>query len=205
MGSAERHLPRRAELGSAAAAKPLAELERLLASASTDERSSTLGTQLNAALRGAARIEQRRALADLLVKSLDAKRFGDLADESGTTCREVAIETLIQLGYPYALEVSPEDLEYLRTRRGPAWKKWARWAPALVFPAAAAQVALQPLAYSPSTVVAAGASTLAAIALVPRLGKLRLWASRLMLPLGATAGALWYLDGVAPALALGAT
>jgi hypothetical protein len=60
-----------------------------------------------------------REVADLLLQLLESGRLEGLEDAEGRTCRGVAVETLVGLGYPYALEVRPEDLEYLRTQARP--------------------------------------------------------------------------------------
>src|SRR5205085_159839 len=55
-----------------------------------------------------------RATADFLLAQLDAKAFGALVDSNNFSCRAAAVEALLSLGYPFALEVNPEDLEHLR-------------------------------------------------------------------------------------------
>jgi hypothetical protein len=73
---------------------------------------------------GAARINQQldtleaggsgRQVADLLHELLESGRLAGLEDAEGRTCRAAATEALLRLGYPFALEVRPEDLEHLR-------------------------------------------------------------------------------------------
>jgi hypothetical protein len=55
-----------------------------------------------------------REVADLLQQLLESGRLAGLADAGGRTCRAAAIEALTRLGFPYALEVRPEDLDFLR-------------------------------------------------------------------------------------------
>ncbi len=55
-----------------------------------------------------------RALADALVRGLEAGDFDRLSDRSGTSCRAAAVGALLELGYPFALEVAPEDLQFFR-------------------------------------------------------------------------------------------
>ncbi|MGZ3460638.1 MAG: hypothetical protein ACXU86_19290, partial [Archangium sp.] len=55
-----------------------------------------------------------REVADLLLQLLEGGRLEGLEEAEGRTCRGVAVEALTRLGFPYALEVRPEDLEHLR-------------------------------------------------------------------------------------------
>jgi len=55
-----------------------------------------------------------RRVADLLHQFLEGGQLAGLEDASGRTCRAAATEALLRLGFPFALEVRPEDLEHLR-------------------------------------------------------------------------------------------
>jgi hypothetical protein len=55
-----------------------------------------------------------RQVADLLHELLESGQLAGLEDAEGRTCRAAATEALLRLGYPFALEVRPEDLEHLR-------------------------------------------------------------------------------------------
>ncbi|MFY2556578.1 hypothetical protein ACN469_02945 [Corallococcus terminator] len=63
-----------------------------------------------------------RQVADTLHRLLDGGRLDGLVDAEGRSCRAVAVEALLSLGFPYALEVEPDDLKHLRAnaaaRRG---------------------------------------------------------------------------------------
>jgi hypothetical protein len=60
-----------------------------------------------------------RQVADTFHRLLETGKLEGLVDVRGRSCRAVAVEALLSLGYPYALEVRPEDLEHLRsTSRG---------------------------------------------------------------------------------------
>lgn len=60
-----------------------------------------------------------RQVADTFHRLLETGKLEGLVDVRGRSCRAVAVEALLSLGYPYALEVRPEDLEHLRsTGRG---------------------------------------------------------------------------------------
>jgi hypothetical protein len=62
---------------------------------------------------------QREAWARQLVERLDDGSLDGLADPSGVPYRSRAVEALIALGWPWALYVSPEDLDALRELRAP--------------------------------------------------------------------------------------
>ena len=58
-----------------------------------------------------------RATADCLLKLLASEDLASVRGSDGTSARAVAVERLLALGYPYALEVSPEDLAHWRAER----------------------------------------------------------------------------------------
>ncbi|WP_426755990.1 hypothetical protein [Myxococcus sp. Y35] len=68
--------------------------------------------------------EALRARADFLLSLMSLP--GDasvLTGSAGTTVRTAAVEALLELGYPYALEVPPDALERARRERGSRRKK----------------------------------------------------------------------------------
>jgi hypothetical protein len=88
-----------------------------------------------------------RPAADFLVQQLEAGGLSSLEAPSGQTCRASAAQALVGLGYPFALEVSPEDLQHLRaeeSRRG-------RYHPLALYP---------PLAVAAVNLIEAGAGEL---------------------------------------------
>ncbi|MFZ5467840.1 MAG: hypothetical protein ACOZIN_00265 [Myxococcota bacterium] len=70
-----------------------------------------------------------------IVEELDAGGFNNLVDEENRYCRAVAVETLLAMGFPYALHIVPEDLEFAR-REEAAFRLLApaRWGKALNSP-----------------------------------------------------------------------
>ncbi len=58
--------------------------------------------------------ESGRQMADYLLAQLEAGHLAGLVDSHGRSLRARAVEAVLALGYPFALEVSPEDLEHLR-------------------------------------------------------------------------------------------
>jgi hypothetical protein len=90
--------------------------------ATGDER-EVLAAQLGAQLEALGEGGGSREVADLLLHLLEGGRLEGLVERGGRTCRSAAVEALTRLGFPYALEVRPEDLDHLRAwtrrRRGP--------------------------------------------------------------------------------------
>jgi hypothetical protein len=64
----------------------------------------------------AARSDPR--LAGLIHELLDEGHIDRLRDSHGNTLRFVLVDTLLELGFPHALEVSPKDLELYRNEGG---------------------------------------------------------------------------------------
>ncbi|MDY7226129.1 hypothetical protein [Hyalangium rubrum] len=63
-----------------------------------------------------------REHADRLLSLIEDKHLGDFTGSDGRTVRAAAVQALVSLGYPYALEVPPEalDASELRASRGAA-------------------------------------------------------------------------------------
>lgn len=57
-----------------------------------------------------------RPAAEVFHRLLEGGKLEGLVDEKGEACVEAAVRGLLALGFPYALEVRPEDLERLHTR-----------------------------------------------------------------------------------------
>jgi hypothetical protein len=104
---------------------PLLALVEEAQRASGTEREA-LAAQVNQQLEVLTSEEDSREVADLLHHLLEGGQLTALMDVEGHSCRGVAVEALLALGYPYALEVRPEDLEHLREGRKPqATPPWA--------------------------------------------------------------------------------
>src|SRR5689334_13391606 len=73
-----------------------------------------LRTEVDALLRGLARPlaedETPRARADFLLSLIESQELRELQGSNGRTVRATAVKALLNLGYPYALEVPPEAL-----------------------------------------------------------------------------------------------
>jgi hypothetical protein len=81
--------------------------------APTEEERQEKAGRLNALLERMGRGGGSREVADVFHELLDGGKLEGLVDARGRTCRAVATEALLALGFPYALEVRPEDLEHL--------------------------------------------------------------------------------------------
>jgi len=58
-----------------------------------------------------------RATADRLEQLLSSGALAPIRGPDGRSARAVAVDRLLSLGYPYALEVTPEDLTHWRAER----------------------------------------------------------------------------------------
>ena len=66
-----------------------------------------------------------RHVADWLHHLIESGRLEGLADAAGHSCHETAIKGLLAMGFPYALEVRPEDLQRVRPQaQKPGWKEF---------------------------------------------------------------------------------
>ncbi len=52
--------------------------------------------------------------AKALLKLLDEGAFNELRADDGSPTRELAVETLLRLGYPWALQIHPDELAWYR-------------------------------------------------------------------------------------------
>jgi hypothetical protein len=58
-----------------------------------------------------------------LMALLDADAFAGLTDEDGRPLKMEALLALLRMGYPWALQVKPEDLAWLREQQRPYWRR----------------------------------------------------------------------------------
>lgn len=99
---------------------------------------TALASQINNVLIAMRGPGHEEAESRVLVVALDEHRFDGLNDESGRSCRKEAVETLLACGFPHALKVSHEDLQFVRTWTPPLpeidggveddWKTPGGWA-----------------------------------------------------------------------------
>ncbi|WP_224241942.1 hypothetical protein [Hyalangium gracile] len=59
-----------------------------------------------------------RHVADWFHRLIESGRLEGLADAAGHNCHETAVRGLLAMGFPYALEVRPEDLERIKPQEG---------------------------------------------------------------------------------------
>jgi hypothetical protein len=140
-----------------------------------------------------------RATADCLQNLLASGDLATLRASDGTSARAVAVERLLALGYPYALEVSPEDLAHWREER-PSEATDGRGLSVLVMTVAVCLslwgVSDPPTGFGLATVLALLAVTVAG-AVRPRL---RRWARKAVFALGVLACIVGFKYGVATVL-----
>ncbi|SEU14472.1 hypothetical protein [Stigmatella erecta] len=77
------------------------------------ERQRQLALRINQTLAKMASGEGGRPVADVFHRLIEGGMLEGLEDETGQRCLEAAVQGLLSLGFPYALEVRPEDLERL--------------------------------------------------------------------------------------------
>ncbi len=71
--------------------------------------------------------ESPRERADQLLRLLSDEALGELYGKDGRLVRPAALDALLALGYPYALEVPPEVLERMRGFSPRALSRASRW------------------------------------------------------------------------------
>lgn len=97
--------------------------------ASSEAERAVLAARINQQLDTLEAGAAGRQVADLLHGLLESDQLAGLEDAEGRTCRAAATEALLRLGFPFALEVRPEDLEHLRgLGQGTEGLSWASWA-----------------------------------------------------------------------------
>lgn len=84
------------------------------AGASTGSDRSAIALEINKTLIRMREHGHEEAESQILMLALDQRRFHGLVDTEGRSCRKEAVETLLACGFPHALNVSPEDLDYAR-------------------------------------------------------------------------------------------
>lgn len=72
-----------------------------------------LATSLNRSITGLAK-HRTTAVFEFLHELGDLPFLARARDQNGWPCRAAALSTWLELGYPYALELTPEDLQYVR-------------------------------------------------------------------------------------------
>ena len=168
-------------------------LQRADAAAGDARRVAT--AELNALLGQMARYASRPA-ADLLLRWLDQGALKDLQDAEGLTARAAATAAVLSMGYPYALEISPDDLDHLRARsaaaRGPGGAVGALMMMVVTSLIAAVQLATEPGVQGIGSAVGLLVAMLASVVVMlsnPK-GVRRRWASIALLVSGLVAMSL---------------
>jgi hypothetical protein len=99
--------------------RAIVELERWVhrAAAAPESERVRLARRIAVRLRRLPRESPPDVAARWLLRALEGSVWLDWADSRGWTCRAEAVEALLALGYPWALHVTPEDLEHYRAQR----------------------------------------------------------------------------------------
>ena len=136
-----------------------------------------------------------RATADRLQALLASGELATLRASDGTSARAIAVERLLALGYPYALEVSPEDLAHWRAER-PSEATDGRGLAVLVMTVAAC-LSLWGVSEPPGGIGLASVIGLEAVTVAGVVRPaLRAWARKALFALGVLACALGLHYGV---------
>jgi len=136
-----------------------------------------------------------RATADRLHALLASGELALLRASDGTSARAMAVERLLALGYPYALEVAPEDLAHWREER-PSEVNDGRGLGLLVV-TVAVFLSLWAVAEPPTGLGLASVLALEGVAIAGVVRPaLRRWSRRAMFVLGVLACALGLRYGV---------
>ncbi len=102
---------------------PVLQLVHEARAATSERQRQDVAGRLNQLLDEMARGGGSRQVADVFHGLLDGGALEGLRDERGRTCHAAAVEGLLSLGFPYALEVRPEDLEGLQEEKPTGDKK----------------------------------------------------------------------------------
>lgn len=180
-----------------------AQLEEALAQLEhPDADRQELAGRLNHALLTAPK-DGGRPLADVLLRALESGRLSELVGPDGRSCRAAAAEALISLGYPYALELSPEDLDHLRQEGSPRTPAPYLLSGLGIVAATAGLEAvspvpeLQPLLWAHVALTSVSALS---VALTRPLSRARRWAQGALVLAGVEGAALGWFDAPAALL-----
>jgi len=91
----------------------LPDLVDALAGASSDRR-ETLAAELNELLTAMRAPVPDPAEAAVVLAALRSRKLHGAFDGKGRSCRKQAVDTVLAAGFPFALEVAPDDLEFAR-------------------------------------------------------------------------------------------
>ncbi len=70
--------------------------------------------------------EHRATVAKAILEVLEERHFKLATDANGLSCRSQAVAAVIALGYPWALQLHPDDLAFYREKSKPS--RTGRWA-----------------------------------------------------------------------------
>lgn len=102
-------------------------LAKWLDAALTGESVEARDGALQMLVSGLATLPPTQANADVLVQLLEGTTLDGVQTREGYSVKELAVEALLRLGYPHALRIHPDALEWVRTQqRRRARSRWTR-------------------------------------------------------------------------------
>lgn len=102
-------------------------LAKWLEAALTGETMEARDGALQMLVSGLATLPPTQANADVLVQLLEGTTLDDVTTRDGDSVKELAVEALLRLGYPHALRIHPDALDWARTaQRARSRSKWTR-------------------------------------------------------------------------------
>ncbi|PZR05226.1 MAG: hypothetical protein DI536_32835 [Archangium gephyra] len=102
-------------------------LARWLDAALTGESLEARDGAVQLLVAGLATLPPTQANADVLVQLLEGPALDGVHTRQGDSVKELAVEALLRLGYPHALRIHPDALEWARARqRQRTRSRWTR-------------------------------------------------------------------------------
>jgi hypothetical protein len=84
---------------------------------STAQEQIWLATLVNQRLKKIAALPEPEKLVEFLLEQLEERSLMELRDKQGWTCHAAAVEAIIEMGYPHALALEPQDVEFLNAEK----------------------------------------------------------------------------------------
>jgi hypothetical protein len=84
---------------------------------STAQERTWLATLVNQRLKKIGALPEPEKLVEFLLEQLEEGSLMELRDKQGWTCHAAAVEAVIEMGYPHALALQPDDVEFLNAEK----------------------------------------------------------------------------------------
>jgi len=102
---------------------PLLPVRRLMVELETSSSNSATATELNLALEKLSG-EPSQAVFELLRELVENEALAGARDDRGRRCRAVALKAWLDLGYPWALQLTPDALDEIRSLEPRSARGW---------------------------------------------------------------------------------